>query len=68
MHHLRKVKDIRQKIRTGNSTFGEWTGAYLRKQIPLCGYHHSLYHNGKLNYWDLKTISKFTKGEDPKSN
>jgi hypothetical protein len=23
MHHLRKVKDIRQKIRTGNSTFSE---------------------------------------------
>jgi hypothetical protein len=65
MHHLRKVKDIRQKIRTGNSTFSEWTGAYLRKQIPLCKYHHSLYHKGELNHGDIKTISRFNKGTNP---
>lgn len=38
MHHLRYVKDVRQKIRTGNATFGVWTGAFKRKQIPLCKY------------------------------
>jgi group II intron reverse transcriptase/maturase len=64
MHHLRKVKNIRQKIRTGDSTFSEWKGAYLRKQIPLCSYHHRMYHKGELNYWDLNTIKKFTKGID----
>jgi group II intron reverse transcriptase/maturase len=35
MHHVRKVNDVRQKMRTGNMTFGEWQGSVLRKQIPL---------------------------------
>lgn len=61
MHHLRSVKDIRQKIRTGNATFDEWSGAFKRKQIPLCKYHHDLYHSGKLSHSDLRQISNFTK-------
>jgi group II intron reverse transcriptase/maturase len=60
MHHLRKVKDVRQKIRTGNITFAEWQGAVLRKQVPLCQYHHRLYHQGLLNYADLTHISRYS--------
>lgn len=61
MHHLRSVKDIKQKIRTGNATFAEWSGAFKRKQVPLCSYHHDEYHNGNLNHSDLRHISNFTK-------
>lgn len=61
MHHVRKVNDIRTKIRTGNVTFSQWTGAVMRKQIPLCLYHHQLYHKGELNHTDLSIMSKYSK-------
>lgn len=60
MHHLRSVKDVRAKIRTGDVTFAQWEGATRRKQIPLCNYHHELYHKGLLNHADLKEIIRFT--------
>lgn len=59
MHHIRKVKDVRHKIRTGNSTYQEWVGTYNRKQVPLCGYHHDLLHAGDLTPFDMSTIRKF---------
>jgi group II intron reverse transcriptase/maturase len=60
MHHIRKVKDVKNKIRTGNSTYAQWTGTYLRKQVPLCAYHHDLYHSGDLNYADKTKIRRYT--------
>lgn len=61
MHHLRSVKNVRARMRTGNSTYAEWIGATQRKQVPLCPYHHHLYHNGQLSAADLREISKYTK-------
>lgn len=60
MHHYRTVKDVRAKLRTGDLTFAQWEGAVKRKQIPLCKYHHDLYHKGQLNYGDIKEISKYS--------
>jgi group II intron reverse transcriptase/maturase len=60
MHHLRSVKDVRGKMRTGNTTFEEWTGAMKIKQIPLCKYHHNLYHTGQLTHADIKEIKRYT--------
>jgi group II intron reverse transcriptase/maturase len=60
MHHLRKAKDVRTKMRDGTSSFKSWIGATQRKQIPLCQYHHTLYHNGKLLNFELNQISKYT--------
>lgn len=60
MHHLKKVADIRFKMRTGNSTYAMWKGAAQRKQIPLCSYHHQLLHAGKLNASDLRRIHDYT--------
>nr|YP_010836056.1 hypothetical protein QLP54_mgp10 [Phyllosticta yuccae]WGC90071.1 hypothetical protein [Phyllosticta yuccae] len=48
MHHNRSVKDVRAKMKTGNSTYAQWVGATMRKQIPMCQYHHELYHKGQL--------------------
>jgi len=59
MHHLRSVKDVRNKIKTGNNTFKIWLGAVARKQIPLCRYHHELYHKGDLLHSDIKRISEY---------
>jgi group II intron reverse transcriptase/maturase len=61
MHHLRSVKNIRTRMRTGNSTYDKWIGATVRKQIPLCKYHHNLYHSGQLTATDLREISKYSK-------
>lgn len=59
MHHLRKVADVRYKMRTGNSTFEQWIGASTRKQIPLCKYHHIELHKGNLNPADISIIRNF---------
>jgi group II intron reverse transcriptase/maturase len=59
MHHVRAVKDVRQKMRTGNATYDDWMGAMNRKQIPLCKYHHRSLHAGKLLHYELKKIYEF---------
>jgi len=58
MHHVRKASDIRNKIRHGNSTYKQWVGGFLRKQAPLCRYHHEALHKGKLNHADFQKISR----------
>lgn len=60
MHHVRKASDIRSKIRTGNSTYLQWVGGFLRKQIPLCRYHHLLLHKGQLSHTDFQRMSRWT--------
>lgn len=59
MHHLRHAADVRNKIRTGNSTWAQWKGAVARKQIPLCKYHHDLLHKGMLNHSDMQMIARY---------
>jgi group II intron reverse transcriptase/maturase len=59
MHHLRKAGDVRNKIRTGNITWAQWKGAVLRKQIPLCKYHHDLLHKGSLNHSDMQKLARY---------
>ena len=60
MHHIRAVKDVRMKIRTGTSTFEEREGGFLRKQIPLCSYHHNLYHKGELFGYEMSAIKGYS--------
>jgi group II intron reverse transcriptase/maturase len=59
MHHFRSVKDVRNKIKIGNLSYKTWIGGVLRKQIPLCSYHHELYHKGELLHWDMKRIAEY---------
>lgn len=61
MHHLRSVKDVRARMKTRNSTHDIWIGTTQRKQIPLCSYHHNLYHNGELTAFNLREISRYNK-------
>lgn len=56
MHHIRKIADIRQKIRTGNAS---WSMMNKRKQVPLCKYHHVLLHRGGLSNSDITRISNY---------
>lgn len=60
MHHLKNVKDVRTKMTNRKVTFKKWIGATNRKQIPLCQYHHHLYHHGKLLSYELNQIAKYT--------
>ena len=59
MHHIRTVKDVRAKWRSGNRTFEQWAGSVNRKQVPLCAYHHDCLHGERLNYQDMKRIAEF---------
>jgi hypothetical protein len=59
MHHLRKVLNIRTKTANSKATFDQWIGATRRKQIPLCQYHHSLYHSGKLLNYEITKIANY---------
>lgn len=47
------------KIRTGESKYQEREGAFLRKQIPLCKYHHTLYHKGELFAYEVNTLRRY---------
>lgn len=60
MHHLRKVRDVRVDMANHRASFKQWIGATLRKQIPLCQYHHSLYHHGKLLNYELDLIARYS--------
>ena len=31
-----------------------------KSEIPLCKYHHQLYHKGELNYSDIMVIRRWT--------
>lgn len=59
MHHLRSVKNVRARMRTGDNTYAKWIGATQRKQIHLCSYHHHLYHHGNLTAEDLTEIGRY---------
>jgi hypothetical protein len=64
MHQIRSVKNVRLKIKTGNAKYSQWRGGFLRKQVPLCHYHHDLLHQGKLNSFDIRTLKQWTKKLD----
>ena len=59
-HHLKKVADVRQKIRTGNISWKQWLGGVKGKQVPLCKYHHEMLHKGALNAADQRIIANYT--------
>jgi len=61
MHHVRSVKNVRNKYLSKETvSVARLIGAIRRKQIPLCSYHHQLYHKGELSYQDIISISKYT--------
>ena len=59
MHHVRSVKDVRAKMLNNKATFQQWIGATKRRQVPLCQYHHSLYHQGELLGFELNALAKY---------
>lgn len=60
MHHYRSVRKVRARYKKGDSVqFAQFEGAIKRKQIPLCEYHHKLYHKGSLTAVDLKKIADY---------
>jgi group II intron reverse transcriptase/maturase len=59
MHHIRGVKEVRTKIRNADATYAEFSGSFLRKQIPLCTEHHVDYHQGRLSREQLVILTTY---------
>ena len=59
MHHIRGVKKVREKMKSQESSYAEFVGAFQRKQIPLCSIHHHDLHNGLLSYEQVKKLSVY---------
>ena len=60
MHHVRSVKDVRMKIRKGESKYEEIVGAMKRKQVPLCERHHKDLHEGRLTREEMQIVQDYT--------
>jgi hypothetical protein len=65
VHHLRKVGDVRHKnakygTGPGGVTFDQWVGAFRRKSIPICKFHHKDLHAGKLTLDQLEVLAKYS--------
>jgi group II intron reverse transcriptase/maturase len=51
MHHIRKVRDLKSKLRKKNTDFFSFQMAAInRKQAPLCAEHHKALHNNTLSH------------------
>lgn len=51
MHHIRKVRDLKSKLRKKNTDFFSLQMAAInRKQVPLCAEHHKALHNNTLSH------------------
>lgn len=60
MHHVKSVKDVRSKYLSKETvSVARFAGAVLRKQVPLCSYHHQLYHKGDLSHQDIIRIARY---------
>lgn len=50
MHHIRKVRDLKSKVREKTMDFFKMQMAAInRKQVPLCPFHHKALHNNTLS-------------------
>lgn len=50
MHHVRKIKDLKGKVRNNKMDFFTMQMASInRKQVPLCAFHHKALHNNTLS-------------------
>lgn len=51
MHHIRKARDLKSRLRNKNTDFfSAQMAAINRKQVPLCGEHHKALHNNTFSY------------------
>lgn len=41
------------------NTYQQWSGAFLRKSIPLCKGHHVQLHSGKLTKEETKKLAEY---------
>jgi hypothetical protein len=58
MHHLRKIRDLKNPNNIGKHFLTRQMIAINRKQIPICQEHHDKYHNGTLSETELKEFRR----------
>jgi len=59
MHHVRKIGNIRSKIKQSGYSTNLIISAMNRKQVPLCRYHHMIMHKGELSYWEVRKVVNY---------
>jgi group II intron reverse transcriptase/maturase len=58
MHHVRKIRDLKNPHTLGKDFLTRQMMAINRKQIPLCQEHHEKYHNETLTASEIKDLQK----------
>lgn len=59
MHHIRKVRDLKSKLRKKNTDFFTFQMAAInRKRAPLCPEHHKALHNNTLSNDDCELFKE----------
>jgi hypothetical protein len=59
MHHIRKVRDLKNKLKKKNTDFfSSQMAAINRKQVPLCVEHHKALHNNSLSHDERELFKK----------
>jgi len=59
MHHIRKVRDLKSKLKKKNTDFFSFQMAAInRKQVPLCAEHHKALHNNTLSHNKRELLKK----------
>jgi group II intron reverse transcriptase/maturase len=62
MHHVRKIRDLREKAAGKKSDFfTAQIAAINRKQVPLCREHHKQLHSGSMRHEDRKRFAEGVK-------
>lgn len=57
MHHVRKIRDLRDK-KSNKDFFTRQMEAINRKQIPLCQGHHTRLHNDTWSEFEKQLFKK----------
>lgn len=59
MHHIRKVRDLKNKLKKKNTDFfSSQMAAINRKQVPLCVEHHKALHDNSLSHDERELFKK----------
>lgn len=58
MHHVRKIRDLKNPQTLGKDFLTRQMMAINRKQIPICKEHHDKYHSGTMNEQELREFRK----------
>jgi hypothetical protein len=63
MHHVRKIRDLRNPETLSKDFLTRQMMAINRKQVPICQDHHKRYHNNTLTDVEIRAFRRATKSK-----